>query len=552
MPVSRRRLLQVALAPAAASAAQVDDLAPTVSRVYPGSDGKLVYVPDEQGNVIGDCSHAGYGGGGVPIPTVPVRETIWPVAEDNTANVQAAIDKVSALPLDKSGFRGTVLLRAGYYRMATPVKIQTSGVVLRGEGMGDTGTILIGTGTGRTPAPAGGPAGGGGGFGGGQPTLVRIAGASGVTAKDDTRQTVADDYVPVGARTIRLASAKGFKPGDTVIVRRMGNQDWVDAVGMNGQTPASRWRPFNVDWDRVVVDVQGNSITFDAPITCAIEKRWGGGEVMKYEDGGRIEKVGVENLRGMSEFDPTKRTKDYGNMDRPNYSAEEYYADENHYANFITFDNIRNGWVRNATALHFVYSMVGTQRGSKWITVQDCVSREPVSRRMGARRFTFALRGQLALVQRCHSDKGRHSFMMGQPTASGNVFLDCTATNPYSSSEPHEQWATGGLYDNVHAPLTARFWKDINIGWAGANTVFWNCEGPFLVQEPPTAQNFSFGHIGVDAVVFNIPLQDPTKKGGYIESLDRHVTPRSLYLTQLRERLGDAAVRIVAASSQLA
>ncbi len=36
-------------------------------------------------------------------------------------------------------------------------------------------------------------------------------------------------------------------------------------------------RPFNVDWDRVVVEVQGNSIVLDAPITCAIEKRWGSG-----------------------------------------------------------------------------------------------------------------------------------------------------------------------------------------------------------------------------------------------------------------------------------
>jgi hypothetical protein len=539
-------MLQMALAPAAVAETQVDDLAPTVSRVYPGSDGKLVYVPDEQGNTISDCSHAGYGGGGLPIPTVPVKETIWPVAGDNTETVQAAIDKVSAFPVDKNGFRGALLLRAGYYKMATPVKIQASVVVLRGEGMGDTGTILVGTGTGRT-----GSSGGRGGAGG-QPTLVRIAGASGWTTKDDTRQVVLDDYVPVGSRTIRVVSARDFKPGDTVIVRRIGNQDRVDAMGMNGESPASRWRPFSVDWDRVVVDVQGNTITIDAPITCAIEKRWGGGEVMKYEDPGRIEKVGVENLRGISEFDPTKRTKEYGNMDRPNYVGEEYYADEDHYANFITFDNMKNGWVRNATALHFVYSMVGTQRGSKWITIQDCVSREPVSRRMGARRFTFALRGQLALVQRCHSDKGRHAFMMGQPTASANVFLDCRATNPYSSSEPHEQWATGGLYDNVHAPLTARFWKNINIGWAGANTVFWNCEGYFLVQKPPTAQNFAFGQVGVDAVVFNIPLQDPAKEGGYIESLDRHVTPRSLYLAQLRERLGETAVRSIAASGQSA
>ena len=100
--LSRRRMLQATLGSAALASAQVEDLAPTVSRVYPGSDGKLVYVPDDQGNTILDSSHAGYGGGGAAIPTVPVKETIWPVAGDNTANIQAAIDKVSALPLDKT------------------------------------------------------------------------------------------------------------------------------------------------------------------------------------------------------------------------------------------------------------------------------------------------------------------------------------------------------------------------------------------------------------------------------------------------------------------
>ena len=68
--VSRRRALQLAMAPAVLAGAQVDDLAPTVSRVYPGPDGKLFYVPDEQGNTILDSSYAGYGGGGVPIPVM--------------------------------------------------------------------------------------------------------------------------------------------------------------------------------------------------------------------------------------------------------------------------------------------------------------------------------------------------------------------------------------------------------------------------------------------------------------------------------------------------
>ena len=540
MPLSRRRVLKMALAPAFLRQPQFQDLAPTASRIYPGADNKLVYVPDELGNIIIDSSHAGYGGGGVAIPAVPVRETIWPVAGDNTENIQAAINRVSSRPLDAGGFRGAVVLKAGYYKMATPIRIEAGGVVLRGEGMSDTGTILIGTGPGRS-----------GGAGGNQGTLVLAGGASAITVKEETKQTIADDYVPVGARKFKIASAQGFRPGDSVMVRRIGNQEWIDAVGMNGPDAQSRWRPFNVEWDRTVVDVQGNTITVDAPITCAIEKRWGGGELLKYDEGGRIQNVGVENLRAVSEFDPGKRTREYGNMDRPNYVAEEYYNDENHYRNFVIFDNMKNGWVRNAAALHFVYSMVGTSRGAKWVTVQDCVSRAPVSQRAGARRFTFALRGQLALVQRCLSEEGRHSFMSGQPTSSANVFLDCKAITPFSSSEPHEQWATGNLYDNIQAPLTARFWKNINIGWAGANTVFWNCEGSFLVQKPPTAQNFSFGHLGVNAVVFNIPLQDPTKENGHIESLDKHVVPRSLYLTQLRERLGDAAVRQIAIPSQL-
>ncbi len=53
----------------------------------------------------------------------------------------------------------------------------------------------------------------------------------------------------------------------TVILRRIGNQDWINEVGMNLDTPGGRWQPFNIDYDRVVTDVQGNTITVDAPLT---------------------------------------------------------------------------------------------------------------------------------------------------------------------------------------------------------------------------------------------------------------------------------------------
>ena len=273
-----------------------------------------------------------------------------------------------------------------------------------------------------------------------------------------------------------------------------------------------------------------------------------GGRFFIYNDDGRISQVGIENLRGISEYDPSIRTKNYGNMNRDKlgpefqYQGEEYYSDENHYFNFINITNAKNIWVRNISAFHFGNSVVQTNPGSKWITVQDCESWEPVSIRMGARRFTYQMNGQFCLVQRCFSQKGRHSFVLQGPESSGNVFLDCKAVNPYSTSEPHNKWVNGVLYDNVKAPLTARFW-DYIIGWAGANIVFWNCEGDFVVQKPPTAQNYSFGHMGINAVIFNSGLQDFTKPNGHIESMDKHVTPRSLFLTQLKERLGTEAIK---------
>ena len=520
----------------------VQDIPPATTLVYPGTDGKLVYVADSLGNKIPDFSNAGYKGGGVPIPYVANKEIVWPQLGDNSASIQAAIDRVSAMPLDAFGFRGAVLLKMGKYELEKPLTIKASGVVLRGEGMSDIGTILIGN------IPKDRQTYGRGG-------LINISGSTAIVPLEETKQTITDKYVAVGTRSFNVLSAKGFKIGEKVLVRRIGNQDWIKEIGEDSVAAGrNRWRPFNITYDRIIVDIKGNTITTDVTIFTAVDTRWGGGEILKYNDE-RIEQAGVENLRGVSEYDPSVRTTTYGNMDRDKvgpkfpYHGDEYFSDENHISNFIVISNAKNVWVRNISALHFVNSVIQSNAGSKWITVQDCESREPVSVRMGARRFTYQMNGQLCLVQRCFSQKGRHSFVLQGSESSGNVYLDCQAVNPYSTSEPHNHWVNGVLYDNIKAPLTARYW-DYIIGWAGANIVFWNCEGDFLIQKPPTSQNYSFGHIGINAVIFNAGLQDLTKPNGHVESLDKHVTPRSLYLTQLKERLGIEAVNNVIAEGQ--
>lgn len=514
------------------------DIPPTTSLVYPGIDGKLIYVPDSLGNIVPDFSNAGYKGGGVPIPYVQSKVIVWPVLGDNAERIQKAIDSVSTLTPDAYGFRGAVLLRAGFYVLENPIYIRTSGVVLRGEGQGDTGTILYA----KIPKPT---EGGGRRFR--RPAVINIAGEFGITIDENSKQDITDNYVPVGARSFNVKAGKGFKVGDKISIKRIGNEDFIKAIGLDSASVGrNQWRPFDITFDRIITAVNGNRITVDAPIYTAVDSQWGGGNISKYSDA-RIEQVGIENLRGISEYDPSVRQTAYGNMDRDDlgedfrYQGEEYYSDENHHSTLVDFSNIQNGWVRNITALHFANSVIQVNAGTKWITIQDCESREPVSQRWGGRRFTFQINGQLSLIQRCLAQKGRHSFVLQGSEASGNVFLECIAINPYSSSEPHNRWSNGVLYDNVKAPLTARFW-DYIIGWAGANIVFWNCEGDYLIQSPPTANNYSFGHIGVNAVVFNAALQDLTKPNGHVESMDKHVTPKSLYLTQLKERLGMDAV----------
>ncbi|MDP4273226.1 MAG: hypothetical protein Q8907_02990, partial [Bacteroidota bacterium] len=80
-------------------------------------DGKLSYTfyanqsETNAVNIIPDFSFVGYMEGKVPLPDVPVVKTVEPVSGECHQVLQAAIDEVSALPADKNGIRGAVLLK---------------------------------------------------------------------------------------------------------------------------------------------------------------------------------------------------------------------------------------------------------------------------------------------------------------------------------------------------------------------------------------------------------------------------------------------------------
>ena len=485
--------------------------------IYLDEGGKLVYVPDENGNIIPDFSNAGYGGGGAPIPDVPVKAVVEPGPGDDGERIQAAIDRVSRMEPDENGHRGTVLLRKGTYQIAGTLRISAGGVVLRGEGQDRDGTVLAATGTRRR-------------------TLievnavlrrleenrsVRVRRGKAWREVPGTRRAITDAYVPVGARAFHVESTRGLAAGDRIIVHRPSTSGWISAIGMD-RIPQRRgrvtrqWRAgkYDLRFDRVITRIRGTEITIDAPLVNAIEQKFGRGLIYKYTFPERIAQVGIENLRAESHFNG-------------------WPDDEDHAWNFISLDAVENAWVRKVTGVHFAYSCVYVDRQGKWITVEDAACLDPVSKITGSRRYAFALRGQLTLVRRAVSNDGRHDFVMHSQVPGPNVFLDCRARNAHDDSGPHHRWATGTLYDNVHVQgdelnVRNRGNSGTGHGWAGAQMMFWNSSADSIICEnPPTAQNWA---IGSSAGSYSGDC--------YWYSAGKPVEPRSLYLKQLEERLG--------------
>ena len=465
------------------------------------SDDALVYVTDENHNRIIDFSYCGYKAGAEAVPSVPVRVVVPLLKGDATHRIQSAINYVASLPVDENGFRGAVLLGPGNHQISGSLIIATSGIVLRGSGTGSKGTNLIGSGQLRE-------------------TLIQIAGdeLESIGEKID----VQDDYVPVNAMQLRVQSGHSFTRGDEVFIERPCTQSWIDTLNMNefgGESGWIGWKPGQRDlcWDRTIVDVKDNLITLDAPLTTALDKKYGGGSVARYVWKGRIRNVGVENMKCMSTYD-TSNVKD-----------------EQHRWMAITMENVTDAWVRQVTFAHFAGSAVALYESAKRVTVEDCKSLAPVSEIGGQRRYTFYTTGQQTLFQRLYAEYGYHDFAVGFCAAGPNAFVQCESHLPYNFSGAIDSWASGVLFDLVtvdgHALGFQNRKQDAHgAGWTAANSVLWQCKAARIdCYRPPTANNYAFGAWGQFA------------GDGYWWEPNSHVKPYSLYYAQLGDRIGEAA-----------
>lgn len=460
-------------------------------------DGKVTYKTDARGNRMLDFSTCGYRNSSRRIPDVANVVFIPWKAGDNSSRIQKAIDYVSSLPTDANGFRGAILLDKGEFEIDEAIRISTGGIVLRGSDK--SATVIRKKGVDRG-------------------SLIYVEGIYNPTVADTLR--VADAYLPVNSTEIAISGGK-LNVGDRVMIIRPSTKEWIADMKCNifgGGIDALGWKPGDIDlrWDRTVTSAANGEITIDGPLTMALDSKWGNSIVLPYSWTGRIADVGIENITLESDYD------------------HNYSKDEDHCWNGIYIANAENCWVRKVDFRHFAGSAVVLQSTATKTTVEDCIATDHVSEIGGMRRSTFLTLGQQNLFQRCYDRNGIHAFSAGIIAPGPNAFVQCESDDALGFSGASDAWAPGLLFDVVNIDGHNLSFKNLGqdkngAGWNTGNSMLWQCTAAEIENYSPAddALNAAYG------------CWAQFSGDGKWDESNNHVNPRSLFYTQLTERIGN-------------
>jgi hypothetical protein len=484
--------------------------------VYYDNNKNLQYKSDTNGNRIMDFSHAGYGGGGVAIPgpdVVPVQVTLSPSeGGDDTSAIQKALSNVSSVPLSENGFRGAVVLGPGNFKVSKTLQIGSSGVVLRGSGSGSNGTVIT--------------------MSGGAFLLLSVSGSGSISSSNEN-VAMTDNYVPSGVTSFTVANGGSFNVGDTILIHRPVTEAWIELLGMNTLVrdgKAQTWMSpgSTIATDRVITNITNNVITIDAPLTDSFDSsvmKPATGTVSTYKFPGRISNVGIESFSVVA---PGQLT------------GTDYYQ-------AIGMNNLIDGWMSDVSIQDTENSIV-LNRNAKRVTLDNVQIKHTFAQPDAAAPADFTFIGTQLLANKCSVlGQGKTWPFITQDSVTGpNVFLKCLAED--NGVAPHQRWSTGLLSDNCNVTAVAysnRGYDGSGQGWTTGWSVAWNVVSQtFVVQNPPGASNWVIGGNGKET-----SQAAPGSKGdvpnGIFESVGTQVAPGSLYLAQLKQRLGSGALEAI-------
>ena len=508
--------------------------------VAPNADGTLTYASWNThdnttrignignilvGNRMPDFSRVGFREGLEEIPFLNEENSfvirLEPNATgDDTERIHAAIAEVGRQPIGEHGFRGVVELAPGIFRTSGEegIRLNKSGVVLRGSGQGPDGTVIQ------------------------YSHLHGIRGASGwrnaavgiTVGTTDWQQTVqlsnqtavVPGWYPVGTNRITLEDARAFSEGDRIRLRRVPTLDWVNFMNMTmagwwgfptNQAPAEGAVParnYALNFEHIIKRIDGNNIYLNTPLVqglyIPIDEE---ATVSLINDENRIMNVGVENLRIKAIRENNGKELDDLNRGRT----------------AVRIIGVRDAFVRDITTVYFIFGAVNIHNNTTNISVLNSSYLRPDVLYASARLYAFCVDASTAtniLFAGNYAQEARYEFVTGSSVGGPIVFTDGVGELSRLGPQTHHRWATGVLFDNIRMidggqfRIANRGSNGSGHGWAGANSVIWNViSHDVMVARPPTAQNFIVGTGGILPNGHNSRAQGPSGPGSTPEHI---------------------------------
>jgi hypothetical protein len=414
------------------------------------------------------------------------------------------------------------------FTCSNTLTISASGVVLRGSGS-------TGEKTRTTIKLAGKPH---------NAILIRASrGERGVEpdAKFESPQTkIAAAYVPSGATRFTVADATGFAVGDTIEIRRPVTQAWIKFMQMDdlvrdGKPQTWMRAGSSTTAERRIAAISGNMIAVDVPLSDSFDSKYlspPGAAVVKIKPPARVSQAGIENLH----------------IECP---PQEINHTQSHFTALRI--NAEDAWVRDVV-IDETMNSVGIN--GRRITLQRVAVNRKARHQGSSKPAEFAPNASQVLLDRCTSTGDNVWYAATGGGVSGPiVLLHCTFLGN-GRVESHQRWSTGMLYDNCHVPHGGMDFRNRGSmgsghGWSMGWGVAWNCAAKdFVIQNPPGAANWMIGCVGESKAMPRPFASEPNLAEGIKDSLGTAVTPQSLYLAQLKERLGAKALKNIGAAAK--
>lgn len=518
-------------------------------------------LPDfETSAFLQDFSFAGYHAGARPLPRPagPVFDVTRPPyaadpagLHDSTDAIQRAIDAAAAVD------GGVVHLPAGRYLLSVSdgrreaLLIRHPRILLRGDG--PDRTFLLNTTTAMRSR-----------------VVVRVASSGdGGDFFHAARSVAITRDLPKPTRRIPVAATDHLSPGDFVVIRHDLSDAWIDEHG-EPTWKAERGRPLPPTYFRQIlsVDAAASEIEIDSPIRYYLKTR--DHPVVIRHDNPPLREVGIEHLAIANLQHPDDRWAE------EDYRIEGAGAWHAHASYLIAFERVRDAWIRdvrsfqpeaNISGAHLLANGILLQHASR-VTIADTHFARPQFGGGGGNGYLYRLRhANDCLLLRSSADFSRHGFVFSHAGSNGNVLHACTDARTGRATGHTGSYRTAGAGSDHHMHFSHANLIDLCVaddswfearyrhsprgaavlhGVTAAHTVFWNTKGDGTLERPVViSEQARYGYIiGTRGPRSSVELRNhrpaATDPVDHVEGLGLgdFLAPQSLYLDQLRRRLG--------------